>query len=262
MFSFLSAAPKMTEAFSMTHHGYMLHVVLKRRQNAKRLTMRVRDGEVHATAPASLKTQDAEAFIAQHFDWVKKQLDQDAMAMAQLEDAQPAIWYRGVLTPVVLCRDPNHLGRSKIITTPDQITIHMAADSRLRPARLLENWLKTQARQQIKTALDDVLPELGQAPVPLSIRDQKTRWGSCSTTRRLSFNWRLIMAPPAALHYVVVHEAVHLIHHDHSSRFWGKVAEMMPDYRHHKDWLNSHQQDLFANLDRRLHGLKPQYSLI
>ena len=58
----------------MTHQGYMLHVVLKRRQNAKRLTMRVRDGEVHATAPASLKTQEAEAFIAQHFDWIKNNL--------------------------------------------------------------------------------------------------------------------------------------------------------------------------------------------
>ena len=246
----------------MTHHGYMLHVVLKRRQNAKRLTMRVRDGEVHATAPSSLKTQEVEAFITQHFDWIKKQLDQNANAMAQLADSTPAIWYRGVLTPVTLCRDPHHRGRSKIAATPENITIHMAADSRLRPARLLENWLKNEARQAIKAALDDVLPKLDEAPVPLSIRDQKTRWGSCSTTRRLSFNWRLIMAPPAALHYVVVHEAVHLIHHDHSSRFWGKVAEIMPDYRLHKDWLNSHQQDLFANLDRRLHNLKPQSSVM
>ena len=241
----------------MTHQGYMLHVVLKRRHNAKRLTMRVRDGAVHATAPQSLSRQQAEGFITDHFDWVKNQLDQDAMAITQLDHGEPSIWYRGALTPVVLDRNPHHYGRSQIKFDDQYITIHMASDSRLRPARLLENWLKTEARHAIKHALDDVLLELGQAPVPLSIRDQKTRWGSCSTTRRLSFNWRLIMAPEAALHYVVVHEAVHLIHHDHSARFWGKVAEMMPDYRDHKNWLNSHQQDLFASLDRRLASLKP-----
>ena len=153
----------MTEAFSMTHHGYMLHVVLKRRQNAKRLTMRVRDGEVHATAPASLKTQDAEAFIAQHFDWVKKQLDQDAMAMAQLEDAQPAIWYRGVLTPVVLCRDPNHLGRSKIIDHARPDHHPYGGGQPVAPCPLIGKLAKNPSPPADQNRLDDVLPELGQA---------------------------------------------------------------------------------------------------
>ena len=241
----------------MTAEGYLLHIVLKRRHNAKRLTMRVRDGAVHATAPSALTRKEAEGFIIDHFNWIKTQLNKDAMAITQLDSGQPSIWYRGALLPVLLHRRANHSGRSKITPDHDHIAIHLASESRLRPAHVLEEWLKKEARRQIKSSLDDVLPELNQAPVPLSIRDQKTRWGSCSTTRRLSFNWRLIMAPPAALHYVVVHEAVHLIHHDHSSRFWGKVEEMMPDYQHHKDWLNAHQHDLFASLDRRLAHLKP-----
>ena len=127
----------------------------------------------------------------------------------------------------------------------------------LRSVALLEDWLKAEAKSAIKASLADVLPLINQPPVPLSIRDQKTRWGSCSAMRRLSFNWRLIMAPAASLHYVVVHEAAHLVHHNHSKQFWGLVEDMMPDFSIHKEWLNKHQLALFTGLDRRLLGLKP-----
>lgn len=257
MFSLLQRNIKATEKFSTTHQGYVLNVVLKRRHNAKRMTIRVRDGEIHATTPKHIDARKAERFILDHFDWVKAQLDQDASVFCQSDNESPGIWYKGNFMPVQLAHDPDHKGRSQIKVGDDEIIIFLSPSSRLRPSKILEEWMKKQARQEIKSSLNDVLPELGEAPVPISIRDQKTRWGSCSTTRRLSFNWRLIMAPPAALHYVVVHEAVHLIHHDHSSRFWGKVAEMMPDYRDHKNWLNTHQKDLFASIDRRLMTLKP-----
>ena len=249
-----------TERFRFTHKGRILSVVIKRRSNAKRLTLRVRDGEINLTTPPQLDVQEAQAFITKHFDWVESQLQKDDAAISQdhlgHEDT-PMIWFHGELTTVKLIRNPGHRGRSKITHQDGAITIHMPENSRLRPAVLLEDWLKKQARIAIKSALDDVLPSLGEASVPLSVRDQKTRWGSCSTTRRLSFNWRLIMAPPASLHYVVVHEAVHLIHHDHSSRFWNKVEDVMPDYRTHQHWLKHHQQALFANIERRLTALKP-----
>ena len=68
------------------------------------------------------------------------------------------------------------------------------------------------------------------------------------------------MAPPESLEYVVAHEAVHLIHHDHSPRFWGKLAEIMPDYKRHQQWLRDHQTVLFADLERCLNGLRPNAS--
>ncbi|WP_296836127.1 M48 family metallopeptidase [Butyrivibrio sp.] len=76
------------------------------------------------------------------------------------------------------------------------------------------------------------------------IRDQKTRWGSCSTSGTLSFNWRLIMAPPEVLDYVVVHELAHFTHMDHSKAFWATVESVMPDYDRHRKWLNEHGQEL------------------
>lgn len=79
----------------------------------------------------------------------------------------------------------------------------------------------------------------------ITIRAQKTRWGSCSSRGTLSFNWRLMLAPPRVLDYVVVHELCHLKHMDHSRNFWNAVAEIMPDYKEHKKWLKENGARLF-----------------
>lgn len=78
----------------------------------------------------------------------------------------------------------------------------------------------------------------------ITIRDQKTRWGSCSSKGTLSFNWRLMLAPPAILDYVVVHELCHLRHMDHSPAFWQAVGEVFPDYASARNWLRKHGQEL------------------
>lgn len=78
----------------------------------------------------------------------------------------------------------------------------------------------------------------------ITVRDQKTRWGSCSGKGTLSFNWRLMLAPPAVLDYVVVHELCHLTHMDHSKAFWALVESVCPDYRVHRKWLKEHGQEL------------------
>ncbi len=78
----------------------------------------------------------------------------------------------------------------------------------------------------------------------ITIRDQKTRWGSCSSKGTLFFNWRLMLAPPAILDYVVVHELCHLRHMDHSPAFWQAVGEVFPDYASARKWLRKHGQEL------------------
>ena len=78
----------------------------------------------------------------------------------------------------------------------------------------------------------------------ITIRNQKTRWGSCSQTGTLSFNYRLMMAPPAVIDYVIIHELCHITHMNHSKSFWNKVASVMPDYAIHKQWLKEHGHEL------------------
>lgn len=78
----------------------------------------------------------------------------------------------------------------------------------------------------------------------ITIRDQKTRWGSCSASGTLSFSWRLMLAPPAILDYVVVHELCHFEHMNHSREFWQAVENILPDYKQRRDWLKEHGAEL------------------
>lgn len=84
----------------------------------------------------------------------------------------------------------------------------------------------------------------GGSYTSVTVRDQKTRWGSCSSRGTLSFNYRLIFAPSAVLDYVVVHELCHLTHMNHSKEFWNMVGSVMPDYKVYRRWLRDHGQEL------------------
>ena len=80
----------------------------------------------------------------------------------------------------------------------------------------------------------------------ITIREQKTRWGSCSSKKNLNFNWKLLLAPPEVLDYVVVHELCHLKQMNHSRAFWAEVAAILPDYKERKKWLREHGADLMS----------------
>jgi predicted metal-dependent hydrolase len=101
-------------------------------------------------------------------------------------------------------------------------------------------------RELIAMLIDEEAPELGVEPKRIQIRDQRSRWGSCSTTGTLSFNWRLVLAPFEVLDYVVVHELCHLREPNHSGRFWKLVEARRPDWRAQRDWLHEHGPELLA----------------
>jgi predicted metal-dependent hydrolase len=107
-----------------------------------------------------------------------------------------------------------------------------------RPA--LERWYRRQAKLEIAPRLDVAVAALGRSYSSLSIRAQRTRWGSCSSTGAMSFNWRLLLAPEPVLDYVVWHEACHLVAMDHSPRFWALVARHCPGYQEPRRWLRRH----------------------
>jgi predicted metal-dependent hydrolase len=94
--------------------------------------------------------------------------------------------------------------------------------------------------------LDEEASALGVSYGRVEIRNQRTRWGSCSSSGTLSFNWRLALAPFDVLDYVVVHELCHLLEPNHSPRFWKLVASRRPRWRRQRDWLTAHGPELLA----------------
>lgn len=109
---------------------------------------------------------------------------------------------------------------------------------------LVERWLKAEARRALAWSVERHSGALGLAPPPLGLRDPKTRWGSCSSARRLSFSWRLAMAPADVLDYVAAHEVAHLRELNHSPRFWTLVEHLMPGFEAQEAWLKRHGRGL------------------
>lgn len=123
----------------------------------------------------------------------------------------------------------------------------------------LEKRYRNAARRQFVNRVACYHRITGGNYTSITIRDQKTRWGSCSSRGTLSFNYRLIFAPPVILDYVVVHELCHLTHMNHSSDFWDMVASVMPEYRTYRKWLRDHGQEL--SLENHLRKLGIPVSL-
>jgi predicted metal-dependent hydrolase len=110
----------------------------------------------------------------------------------------------------------------------------------------LDKWYREQARVEIERSLAHESRRLKIDYASSTIRDQRTRWGSCSKEGALSFNWRLILAPPAILSYVVVHELCHRVRHDHSPEYWELVAKARPTFAGERQWLGEHGPEVLA----------------
>lgn len=109
---------------------------------------------------------------------------------------------------------------------------------------VVEKWYREKAKEIINERVGYYHYVIGVKPAKVTIKEQKKRWGSCSSLGNLNFNWKLIMAPPAVIDYVVVHEMAHLVHLNHSRDFWNLVESILPDYKERKKWLMNNGQRL------------------
>ncbi|WP_436909032.1 M48 family metallopeptidase [Halosimplex marinum] len=115
--------------------------------------------------------------------------------------------------------------------------------------RVLENFYRSRAREYLTDRADHFADEMGVEYDRIELRNQRTRWGSCSTNGALSLNWRLVMAPRGPIDYVIVHELAHLVESDHNREFWRIVGKQLPDYKEHADWLDKNSIKLVFSED-------------
>jgi predicted metal-dependent hydrolase len=181
---------------------------------------------VEVVLPQRAPARDAAAAVAQLRGWIEQRL-------AEAETVRRQVAARGDTVP--------YLGTDlRLMPEPGRTRVHRRGDELLVPTEprdALERWYRRAAREEIEPRLDAAVARLGRSYTRLAIRAQRTRWGSCSSTGVMSFNWRLLLAPEAVLDYVVWHEACHLAVMDHSPRFWALVAEHCPDYQAPRRWL-------------------------
>jgi len=200
------------------------------------------------SAPARYSRGAIEQILTEKADWVLKQTDHlnslpPRKPLGELRDGQ-TVPFRGVPRPIALTISSGNGNRGTAQLIDDRIHIVAPTGYRLAGRQVLEAWMRHQARRAVIEEVLDLDPEGGLEYGKICIRDQKTRWGSCSSKGTLSFSWRLVLAPPEILRYVVAHELAHLGVAKHSQRFWRVVERMCPDYAAHRQWLRDHGAEL------------------
>lgn len=206
-----------------------------------RLTLR-RDGVAVATIPAFGSEREARRFVEQHADWLDR-----ARARQKLKPRGATVWtlgthvlWRGELTEIRKAAEA-HATRDGLLAPRPMVSL--AADvfrvsgftGDLRPT--LEAHFLRRAKIELPGRTWELAAETGVEVKEVTVRNQRTRWGSCSSGGAISLNWRLIQTPAAVRDYIIYHELMHLREMNHSARFWARVEEVCPAWRDAERWI-------------------------
>ena len=234
-----TAAPKPLEPSHLLIGGEVLEVVFRRHAQARRLVLRLNSSGtgVVVTVPKGVSRGKALEFTERSRNWIEERVKSRG-GLIRLEHGH-VLPLRGVNHEIrhIDCR------RGLVSLDAARGLIHVPGEPAHVTRRLLD-FLKAQAREDLTAASKRYAALMGVDYRRIIIRDQKSRWGSCSATGELSYSWRLILTPDYVLDYVAAHEVAHLRHLDHSARFWRLVLTHCPNAAKAKNWLREHGQEV------------------
>jgi hypothetical protein len=221
------------EKLQIASAGRKIPVVIRRNARARRLILRVDEalGLPILTLPSRTSLSKGEAFLRTHVAWIEEQLRRLA---------PPTPFVHGSRFPLrgTPCRIHSRGGRGLVTLERrgEEFLLFVPGEPEFL-ARRVTDWLKREARRDLEKAVERYAALLGKSPKAIRVGDPKSRWGSCSSTRVLTFSWRLVLAPPRVLQYLVAHEVAHLKEMNHGHRFWALVEQLHPDYETGRAWL-------------------------
>jgi predicted metal-dependent hydrolase len=210
-------------------------VNLRRSARARRLSLRISslDGRVTLTLPNAVSEREGLAFLKDKENWLRGHLSKQSAQVTVALGAEIPV--EGEL--VTLCQGDGRsvrLDGTRLLVpgSPDQV------------ASRVKGWLRARARDRLADMADYFSDKLGRPYTKLTLRDTRSRWGSCTADGGLMYSWRLILAWPEVLDYVAAHEVAHLRHMNHSKAFWDEVERLYGDWRSPRKWLRDHGNEL------------------
>jgi len=228
--------PPDPQLIEIAFDGAIYPVQLRRHRQARRYTLRIQAATraVVLTMPMRGSVKEARAFAERNGGWIAARLKRLPQAIAFAEGLEFPL--RGVPHRIV------HRGTRGTVWTEagGDMPLLCVAGARAHIARRVRDFLKREAKRDLEAASRRYAGELGVAVRRIAVRDQVSRWGSCTAAGVLSYSWRLILAPPYVLDYLAAHEVAHLVEMNHSRRFWRVVAGVCPDWQRAKGWLTAH----------------------
>lgn len=231
---------------------------IRRSERAQRARIVVSPKGIEVVAPPKVADSTIESFVESQKNWIQKSLQRIKNKHETIEPFAPQRYEHGVSIPFLGQLIPLHIRRIqsraiaiKLISSPAFVALipqhyEQVNSEEIRTA--LIDYMKQQARTQAWHFIEKHSRQYNLMPRSLKIKTQRSRWGSCGPKNDLNLNWLLILAPPEIMEYVVVHELCHIRHKNHSKAFWSFVAEHMPDYLSHRNWLKQHGARLMQGL--------------
>lgn len=225
------------EHLDVQHEGALLRVALRRRTGARRITLRVSSatGEAVITLPPRMAVSTAQRFATSHAGWIASRLAKVPERIGFEPGSEIPI--RG--EPHLLLLREQRGGTARFAEQDGRKTLSIACDEAHFPRRVRET-LTRMARADIEKAIERHAVTLGRRPGRITLRDTRSRWGSCTARGELNFSWRLILAPPMVLDYLVAHEMAHLKEMNHSPRFWAVTRSLCGHVDAAEAWLKRH----------------------
>jgi predicted metal-dependent hydrolase len=220
--------------------GQTVRIVFLRHPQARfyRLTLQ-RDGVFRCTIPQRGSRPEAEAFVVRHHPWMLARLQARATRPGTPLEWRlgTPVWFRGEPIEITHAQDGPFLQLG-----PLRIPQPLPDETNLRPR--IEAALRAMARVELPPRTRELASIHKLKVNAVHVRNQRSRWGSCSGRKTISLNWRLIQLPPEIADYIILHELAHLTHLNHSERFWEEVARLYPDYPFAEHWLKTHGERL------------------
>jgi predicted metal-dependent hydrolase len=234
--------PSEPQAIEIVFDRSIYPVRLRRHRQARRYTLRIQAAtrEVILTIPPRGTLKQAREFAQKQGGWI-------AARLGRLPESAPFV--HGVVLPLRsvphrITHRPGARGTVWTETDGNGERLLCVAGNAPYIDRRIGDFLRREAKRDLETASLRFAADLGVTIRRVAVRDQSSRWGSCSTTGVLSFSWRLILAPNFVLSYIAAHEVAHRVEMNHSPRFWRLVQRLCPDHERAKVWLDVHGADL------------------
>jgi predicted metal-dependent hydrolase len=240
---FRRAKPAQPKQRTVNVAGRALPLTIRSDRRATRLTLRIEPGgrALRMTVPPGVPFGDVEDFLARHHGWLASRLA-NIPADASLAEGR-TIMLRGVEHRIVATGKLRGLTERTMI---DGAPVLLVSGEPQHVGRRLSDFLKKEARNDLEELARFHARVSGRRIASISLKDTKSRWGSCTHDGNLSFSWRIVMAPPHVIDYLAAHEVAHLTEMNHGPRFWALCEKLCPGTREAKAWLKRHGSALHA----------------
>lgn len=193
-------------------------------------------------SPIGLSIEVIKDKVWEKGNWILKKLQEFSDIGYRDQDRKfitgEPLMYLGKNYPLKIIKNKRKI--PKVFFLNDKFYLEAQDPDQDRMRRAMEKWYRKEATRVIEGRIDHYTHKLGKGPKTFKVKQQKRRWGSCTSRGDIYFNWRIIMAPPGVVDYLVVHELCHLVYSDHSRRFWQKVGSVLGDYKERRKWLRKY----------------------